>query len=543
VKRADDGRKRDPVPVWWAAAAVYAFAAVVYIVTAGRGPASGDWGDFVSAAAVLGIAHPTGYATFLQVLSLPLHTLPASWAAGAADVTTALLAAAGPAALTWWLLRAGNREVHTYIEAGFAAVLGAWLATMPALWLEATSVEVYGVGLALLATVLALLEMASRRGDARFFVAAAFAAGLGLGIHLTSFTYVILALVIWMGMRRPSWKIYPAAAAAAVLGLSATLYLPLRAAAGTPLAWKGISDVGAWFHHVAGRQFSYNFRLPTGLLIQWRLRELAAALWSNAGPLIFLAPLGLWAAFKRSRAAAAGAAAGRALNVAYLLVYDIPDLASYQLPAIALTAALACLGALELWRLSPRRWLQTVALAATGAALVAHVAAVWPRMDNDAAFVRYYDRGLLTPQRYGAAYASGTTSSNFLFWYERYVMGRRPDVEFYNMNDERYDFDVLANRLWSRLGAQPVYVDYHYAGLINMRRAFFAHGRAAGFIMEVAPAETGGRGASAEPFDRDALAAAAARAPATSPWPWASSIITPSSTRRAGRKTAPKPVS
>lgn len=501
-------RKR--LPAWGATAAVYVFAAVIYILTAGRGPAPGDWGDFVSAAAVLGIAHPTGYATFLQFLALPILALPAPWAAAAADITGALLAAAAPAALTWWLLRLGNRERCGGGEAAFGAVLGGWLATLPAFWIEATSVEVYAAGLALLAVVLVLLEAASRRGDDRFFTAAVLVAGLGLGIHLTSFTYVALALAVWAAARRPSPRTWGMAAAAALLGLSTALYLPLRAAGGTPLTWKGIDDAGAWFHHIAGRQFSYNFRLPTSLLMGWRLKEIAAALWNNAGPLAVLAPVGLWVAFRRSRAAALAVVAIVILNLVYLWVYDIPDLASYQLTAIALAAALACLAGLELWRLSPRRWLQLAVLAVAAAALVVHVAAAWPRMDRNAEFAAYYTRNLLAPQGYGAAYASGTTNSNFLFWYERYVQRRRPDVEFYNMNDQRFDFDTLAARLWSRLGAQPVFVDYHYAGEVNARRSFFAHGRAAGFVMEVCPRATAGAATRAEPFDREALAAAAA---------------------------------
>jgi hypothetical protein len=271
----------------------YVVAAALYVASAAKAPASGDWGDFVAAASVFGIAHPTGYAVYLPFLALPLLALPAAWAAAAADVANALVVALVPALLALWAYRAargeGGRDAAT---AAFAALAGVFFAAAPALWLEATSVEVYGAALALVLGALLLLDAGRRRDDGRFFVAAALVGGLAAGVHLSAFAYVLILLFIWALARRPAARVILLGVAAWALGLSATLYLPLRAVAAPPLTWSwtGAPDFREVLRHAAGRQFSYNFRVPTWMLAGLRLRELVAALWGSGGPLVLLAP-------------------------------------------------------------------------------------------------------------------------------------------------------------------------------------------------------------------------------------------------------------
>jgi Tfp pilus assembly protein PilF len=474
-------------------ATTYVFAAALYVASAARAPAGGDWGDFVAAASVLGIAHPTGYPVYLQLLALPLLILPAAWAAAAADVANALLVALAPALLALWSYRLARGEGGDDVAvAAFAVLAGAFFAGAPPLWLEATSAEVYGAAFALLFGAFFLMDAAPRRGaDGRLFPAAALLGGLAAGVHLTAFAYIFVLLVVWGAARRPRLRTILLAAAAWALGLSATLFLPLRAAAGPPLAWNwiGAGDLRTFALHVTGRQFSYNFRAPTWLLAAWRARELLAAAWRSGGPLVLLAPLGLWLVWRRSRAAAAALAAALALNVAFLLCYDIPDLESYQLPFVGLVFACAAAAAVALFRAAGPK-LRVVAGLVAGVAVAFSLAGEWPRQRRDAGFVAYYGRQIVAPVGYRAVYISGTTTSNFLYWFSQYTLGRRPDVELYNINDDRFDIDKLAALAWREAGARPVFADYFFVYQTNQRRAFCHQGRPAGFALEVTDRET-----------------------------------------------------
>jgi Tfp pilus assembly protein PilF/stage V sporulation protein SpoVS len=483
----------------------YAVAAVLYIARAGRGPAPGDWGDFVAAASCLGVAHPTGYAVYLQLLALPLRALPGAWAAAVADVANALLVAVAPASV------AGALASFLRGEGGwgkaFAVAAGAAFATLPALWLQATSVEVYGAGLAIYAGVLALLLAADERGDNRYAMAAVFLAGLAAGVHLTSFTYAAAALVCWAVWKRRTIRFSPLAAVAAALALSAALYIPLRCAAGTALPWSGITDLPALFRHAVGRQFSYNFRWPTALLASYRGRELATAAWENLGPLIVLTPFGWWALARRAPALAAALGVTLLLNSFYLLIYDIPDLAAYQLPWLAVIALGSLLAAAEVFsrtRATLARAALTFALAT--AAVVTAVGA-WPRLERYPAFVAYYNRKLLEPIGYRGMFVAGTTTSNFLCWVQRYTAGRRPDVELYNLNDERFDFEPLAARVWRTAGARPVCADYLFVSMTYLHQTLYAQAVNAGFLVGIRSAPTAPP--ATEPPDGEVLAAVA----------------------------------
>jgi Tfp pilus assembly protein PilF len=495
-------------PALAAFGATYVVAAALYVTTAAKAPASGDWGDFVAAASVLGIAHPTGYPVYLQLLALPLLIFPAGWAAAAADVANALLVALAPALLAFWVFRAtrlsGSGEPAA---AAFAALAGVLFAATPAIWLEATSVEVYGAAFALLLGALFLLDEAGRRGDGRFFAAAAFLGGLAPSVHLTAFAYVSVFLLIWVLTRRPGFRGLCLAALAWLLGLSAALYVPLRTAAAVPLswAWTGPADLRTTLLHATGRQFYYNFRAPTWLLAAFGLRGLVEAFWRNGGPLVLLAPLGFWLSWRRSRFAAAAVAGAAALNVAFLLFYDIPDVERYRLPILGLTFACAAVAALALFA-AARGKLRAIVVAVAVAAVAWASAGEWGRQRRDAAFLSYYDRQIFLPVGYGAIYVSGATTSNFLYWLRQYTLRQRPDVELYNINDDRYDIDKLAALMWREAGARPVFADYRFVTLTHQRRAFCRRGRPAGFTMAVTDRETAP--GDAAPVDAQVLARA-----------------------------------
>ncbi len=483
----------------------YIYAAALYVATAARGLSIADWGDFVASASVLGIAHPSGYPTYLQLLALPLLALPATWAAAAADVTNALLVAAAPALLALWAFRLGARAHKD--AALFAVLLGALAAAAPALWREATSVEVYGLALAFLFAALLLLD-AAQRADRRPFVAAALLTGLAAGVHLSAFAFLLLALLLTVLYKRPPLRTLSQAAVALALGLSTILYLPLRAVAAPPLRWSWTAppDLPALLRHLAARQFTYNFRLPSSLLSRYAFADLGAALWHSAGPLLLLAPLGLFLAWRRSRLLALLLLAVATLNLVFLLVYDIPDIESYRLPFVALTFALAATGALALFAALSRRPFRVVATILAAALVVLTVGRGWSHQRRHPAFIAYYSRQTMAPLGFGAMFVSGSITSNFLYWFRQYTLRQRPDIELRNVNDGHYDIVKLGNIIRQEAGGRPVFADYILIQQTLEKDLFSLRGRDAGFIAEITDHETPGD--DALPCDGEVLAAA-----------------------------------
>jgi hypothetical protein len=194
-----------------------------------------DAGEFVAAAANLGIAHPPGH---------PLHSLlgklatlvPLGSIAARVAALSALMAGAASGltciAIGRTLQAGGELPLRLTVP---IAVGATWLvAGSHGFWFQAVRPEVYALQAALSALV---LERAVAFAAGQAGVGAALAAALALGLALTNHHFLALLLVpallpMSAALLRPAARAAGiAAAGAGVLGLSVYLYLPLRAAA------------------------------------------------------------------------------------------------------------------------------------------------------------------------------------------------------------------------------------------------------------------------------------------------------------------------
>jgi len=470
-------------------------AAALYAASAARGPATGDWGDFVTAASVLGIAHPTGYPTYLQFLALPLLIFPRLWAAAGANAVNALVVALAPALLALWAYRVGSRPFDdSWLAAAFAIFLGVFAAAAPSIWLEATSVEAYGPALALIFGALCLLESAESRRDARFIFAAAFILGVAPGVHLLAFGCIGVALVINLLSTPGRGRLIFPVAAAFLLGFSVLLYLPLRALSDTPLKWawtdEGVNNALLFFRHVAGREFGSSVRWPSLLVASYRIEDLGVAVWRNAGPLAFLAPWAFWRARRGMPRTLLASLAIIVANVFILCIYDIPDLGSYRLPAIGFLLAAGAVGALASFSVLRRR-LRFIAVAAAAAVAITAVVQGWDIHRRPVKFLDFYTRSIMTPFGYKAMYAAGDITTNFLYWHSRYTLGLRPDVMLSNWNEPPDNTDSAeAATLAVPAGVKRVYADYSFIRKTPDRESLFGRARPTGFVVEILPRAT-----------------------------------------------------
>ena len=217
--------------------------------------AFGDWGEMQTVPHVLGVAHPTGYPTYI-LLSWFAQLVPIGSIAFRANLLSAVLVSGTLATTVVILQRLGVRPL---LAAAAALVLG----TVPTIWAAATVAEVNPLHLFFVALLLhrALVWEADRRP--RDLVIGGLLLGLALGNHLLMIFVApfIAVFVLWVGRReiaaRP-WILLPAIGAG-LLGLAVYLYIPLAAASSTPLRYNHPVTFDEVLWLVSGVQFRAQF--------------------------------------------------------------------------------------------------------------------------------------------------------------------------------------------------------------------------------------------------------------------------------------------
>ena len=282
------------------AAGTIAFAA--YVRTLLPGMAFGDWGEMQTVPHVLGVAHPTGYPTYIGLAWLA-QLVPIGSVALRANLLSAVLIGLTVAMAVAIMLRLGVRPL---LAAAAALAFGA----VGTVWAAATVAEVNPLHLLFVSLLLhrALIWEARRSG--RDLVIGAALIGLAIGNHLLILFVApfVVVFVVWVG--RHAIAEQPAMVAGAViaglLGLGVYLYIPIAASLSPPLAYNHPVTFDAFFALVSGAQFrgQFGFLSPDGVPTMFAaLPALWALLIVNATPVLpVLAVIGL-AALTRTRPA------------------------------------------------------------------------------------------------------------------------------------------------------------------------------------------------------------------------------------------------
>jgi hypothetical protein len=256
---ADDHASRAAWPV---AAAVSGVALVVYLRTLMPGIAFGDWGEMQTVPHVLGVAHPTGYPTYI-LLAWLAELLPVGSIAFRANLLSAVFASATLGTVSLIAVRLGVRPI---IAGAGALALGA----VGTVWAAATVAEVNPLHLLFGALLVHRALVWAERRHTSDLVLGGLLVGLALGNHLlTLFLAPFVGLfVLWVGRReilaRP--EILVSGLAAVVLGLTVYLYIPLAASQSPPLAYNHPTTLDSVLWLVQGTQFrtQFDFLSPAG---------------------------------------------------------------------------------------------------------------------------------------------------------------------------------------------------------------------------------------------------------------------------------------
>jgi hypothetical protein len=219
---------------------------------------------------VLGIAHPTGYPTYLMLTHLFTY-LPFGDPAYRVNLASAFYAALAVVAVYAAGLLLGRRIV--------AAATGALVFGLgTALWSQAVIAEVYTLNALLVSvTIVVLLLWREHRQD-RYLLLSAFLVGLCLTNHLTSGLLLpagllFVALVDWR--RLVDFRLVLGGAGLFVLGLIPYLYLPIRAAMDPPMEANNPTDFGRFWYVISGGNLTGSFfsfgplEMPARMVFYW----------------------------------------------------------------------------------------------------------------------------------------------------------------------------------------------------------------------------------------------------------------------------------
>jgi tetratricopeptide (TPR) repeat protein len=226
----------------------------VYALGACRTIYVGDSGELVTAVAVLGIPHPSGYPLYVLLGKLWTLLVPA----GSIAFRMSLFSAFCGAAACGVLYRLARETGLGRAAAIFSSLL---LAFSPTFWAEANVQRVYTLNALFVAwaTLLAVRwDAADGERRRRLFVLTLFVAGLGATNHtfmaVWTFAFALFALVARRDLLDQP-KLLAAGGAAFAAGLLPYLYLPIRSRQDPVLDWGNPEGLRALVDVVTRRDF------------------------------------------------------------------------------------------------------------------------------------------------------------------------------------------------------------------------------------------------------------------------------------------------
>lgn len=318
----------------WFDVAVGALVLIVYLTTLGDHVGQADTFEFQVVAPQLGIAHPTGYPLFV-ILGKIFSLLPLGSMAWRVNLLSALFATLA----VWLIYRVSVLLTSDRLAAALAALL---LAASPVFWSQAVVAEVYALNALLMAAILYLLlnflrapivQPASPRSLYGLFLLC----GLALSHHLTS-VILLPAIAITLFIVRPHYSRRVWLGAGGLLALGVLLpwsFLYLR----WPALHNGqFMTVGEWLNWILGLRFGGALNLALWIdPTRWGIiTRISGAQYGPIG--LGLAAVGLIVLLKRSWPSALITAALFAGYFFYGLVYNVPDVAVFIIPALLVLA-------------------------------------------------------------------------------------------------------------------------------------------------------------------------------------------------------------
>lgn len=383
-----------------------------------------DGGDLITAAATGGIAHPSGYPTYLLLARL-FQELPVGSLAFRTNLLS-LLAAVGTCLLVYSLLTrvCPTTNPMAALAAGYAFGLS------PLFWSQAVITEVYTLH-ALFVVVILHLSLAPWN-DEKFDALRGLVFGLSLGNHLT--TLLLLPLLLApreLSWQHVHWKSLVRRLAWMGAGSSVYLILPLRASLMPPVNWGDPSTFENFVWLVTGQLYQGEFFAFVQFSPGARIQSAAALLLDQFGILglvvgftglvfshrssVFYRHL-LWILF---------------VFLFFSIVYVVRDAHMYLLPVFLVFSLLIGLGLDFLMGVVAVRY--SFLRPAPGLILLIYLFGLgvvhWPQVDasGDARAEQFGETVMAQSPKEAMLFVQGD-GAVFSLWYFHYALGQRQDV-------------------------------------------------------------------------------------------------------------------
>ncbi len=403
----------------------------------------GDCGEFAACARVLGVAHAPGYPHYVLLARLLGAAFPFGNWGYRTNLLSAVCAAAALALLCDALRRLG---IGRAARVSASALLG-----LSPLWrYDAGTSEVFALNSLVLCAV---FWICARSRQDPWSQRCAAALGLCLGLGAANHQTVVLALIpaAWAALRRPAPGARRAQAALwgalfFAAGLSCYAFLPLRAAAATPLDW-GRPDDWARFWRVLLRRDYGSLSLTaagaTGTGAAAAAREVArwaGQSWRGLGPWTVLAAAGavVWAPLGLGLDAGFSLLWVAAFGPLFLLIgrppFDAQTASALERFAIAPGIGLCALTAAAfegLWRAKGPGRAAWAACAAAGLAWCAAGSSGW-RLRGDFSAYDYGRNVLRSAPPSAALFIDGGDDTFYSLAFLRYAQGLRPNLDVHD---------------------------------------------------------------------------------------------------------------
>lgn len=423
-----------------------------------------DGGDLITAAATGGVAHPSGYPTFLLLARL-FQFLPLGTIAYRTNLMSAIFTALTALLLYDIIVGSSNSPAKDKPAAGLIA--GYAYGLSPLAWSQAVITEVYALHLFFVALIIWLLLGRFANSPQKWLLDAGIglSVGLGMGNHLTTVFLLPVALLVsivtfpsaepkgkkdskgnknaalsidWVSLGRRLGGLF--------VGLLIYTSILWRATANAPVNWGDAANLSNLWWLVSGAFYQhYAFALPLDEAAL-RVKSIAELLFTQFG--IFGLLVGLFHLFGNSSLSRWSLITGwvAATNAIFSLGYASTDSYIYLMPAFLVFAIWIGAGVGNITTLLAQRknWINIGVTAILLVSLLGMAIVNYPKIDlsGDHRAEKFGKTVFATLPPQAIVMAKGDLAL-FSLWYYHFVLKERPDIA------------VLADGLLS----QPWYID------------------------------------------------------------------------------------
>lgn len=450
---------------------VYASTIAPGLTWANRGA---DGGDFITAAATGGVAHPTGYPTYLAMASF-FQKLPFGNLAFRTNLMSAVFAVL-TALLVADITRrsfSGSKIVTNF--AGVAAGLAFGLSQL--FWSQAVITEVYTLNAFFITLILRLTPLSGEYNEhpPRWQPWLDRLGGLIFGLALGNQITVIFLLPVWLlvgtwsrGPRRRSssppvihWHSLARRCGWLLLGLLIYITIPMRARSGSPVNWGYAVDWEGFWWLLSGGDYKGRVFALAPEYVWPRIRNWMGWLQTQVGVIgLTLGFYGLL--YGRPRVKRYYWITGWVFLTysVFSVGYDSSDSYALLIPAYLVFALWIGLGIGQLFqeveRLPQKKWLLPVAGALTLGVILLNTWILYPQVDashDDRA--ENFAQTVMNTAPADAIIFTSEDEDIFALRYYTYALGQRPDIAV---------FSGALQYSWYRQVMQSVYPDLALAG-------------------------------------------------------------------------------